>query len=317
MGEHIIEVNSLVKRFGDFTAVDNVSFSVERGSLFGLLGANGAGKTTLIRMLCGLMIADAGSASLAGIDVLKNPEEVKKRIGYMSQRFSLYRDLTADENLEFFGGLYGSRDTVGAAGRSRIFDSVGLTGMENTLAGDLPGGISQRLALACAVSHNPAVLFLDEPTAGVDPVSRRRFWDLIHERAEEGTTVVVTTHYLDEAEYCNDIVLMHSGRIVADGGPDEMKRRIISGPVFEISGSGASFLESVLEDESWVVEFSLFGDSIHIQTVEGMDSEGVKTRLLTLAGKTQDFSIERITPSLEDVFLRIIDQSESEGEEII
>ena len=307
MPEPIIEVKNLLKRFGSFTAVDRVSLSVAKGSLFGLLGANGAGKTTLIRMLCGLMKADSGTISLAGIDVLGNPEEVKKRIGYMSQRFSLYRDLTADENLEFFGGLYTVKNTATAAGRYRILDSVGLSGMEKTLAGDLPGGISQRLALACAMSHRPAVLFLDEPTAGVDPSSRRLFWDLIHELAEEGTTVVVTTHYLDEAEYCNDIVLMHNGRIVAAGGPEELKRENVRGMVFEISGNGVSSLEAVLSAEPWVEELSLFGDSIHIQVETGLDADHVRSRI------PGDFRIEGIPPSLEDVFLRVIDQSGSGG----
>jgi len=325
MDENIIEAAGLVKRFGDFTAVDKVSFQVKKGSLFGLLGANGAGKTTLIRILCGLMNADEGSALLAGVDVLKNPEEVKKRIGYMSQRFSLYRDLTADENLEFFGGLYSSGDTAGVADRRDILESVGLGGMENVLAGDLPGGISQRLALACAMSHHPAVLFLDEPTAGVDPVSRRRFWDLIHERADEGTTVVVTTHYLDEAEYCSDIILMHGGRIVAGGGPEELKRQFVTGPVFEISGTAVPFLEPLLKTDSRVEDISLFGDSLHVQVQKGMNAENVEgmlRRLLQAGGHTgepaggpgpvtaaaeSEILVEPVSPRLEDVFLRVID----------
>ena len=312
MVEDIIQVDTLIKRFGDFTAVDDVSFSIERGSLFGLLGANGAGKTTLIRILCGLMSAEAGSVSLAGIDVLKNPEEVKKRIGYMSQRFSLYTDLSVDENLEFFGGLYGSRDTFTAADRKRLLESVGLSGMGKLLAGDLPGGVSQRLALACAVSHHPAVLFLDEPTAGVDPLSRRRFWDLIHKMADEGTTVVVTTHYLDEAEYCNDIALMHAGKIVASGSPDELKRKTVPGSLFEIYGSGVLELEFLLAGEPWVQEISLFGDSLHIQTETVKDSGFVRKRVAELArGKgLTEIVIEPGVATLEDVFLRIIDQSE-------
>ncbi len=312
MPETAIEVRGLTKYFGDFTAVDNVDISIKPGTLFGFLGANGAGKTTTIRIMSGLMSASAGSVNLDGIDVLRNPEDAKRRIGYMSQRFSLYRDLTADENLEFFGGLYGSGAATTFAKRKELLKDVGLAGQSKVLTGDLPGGLAQRLALACAMSHRPAVLFLDEPTAGVDPASRRRFWDLIHERAENGTTVVVTTHYLDEAEYCDDIVLMHSGRIVAAGGPDELKRQTIPGAVLEISGTGALDLESGLEAEPWVVETALFGDAIHIQAEAGLDVDDATARVLRLInpGDSPGLLIEPVVPTLEDVFLRIVDRSE-------
>jgi ABC-2 type transport system ATP-binding protein len=290
-----------------------VSFSVKGGTLFGLLGANGAGKTTTIRVLCGLMNTDAGTVSLAGVDVLKNPEEAKKRIGYMSQRFSLYRDLSADENLEFFGGLYGSPDASTAEGRLRIFDSVGLSGFEGELAGNLPGGLPQRLALACALSHRPPVLFLDEPTAGVDPGSRRVFWNLINALADEGTTVVVTTHYLDEAEYCDHIVMMHAGRIVASGGPDELKKRTVPGIVLGISGPGAMTLEARMDRQSWVVETSLFGDTLHVQTGAGLNAAQAREMAALVADDAgcRGLSFEEITPSLEDVFLKIVDSSET------
>lgn len=309
MAEPVIMVNNLVKTFGSFTAVDHISFSVEPGTIFGLLGANGAGKTTTIRILCGLMEASGGEIRLAGIDVLASPEKAKEQTGYMSQRFSLYRDLSVEENLEFFGGLYGVEAAASPRGRRGILEEVGLENYGRELAGDLPGGVAQRLALACAMAHRPAVLFLDEPTAGVDPVSRRRFWDLIHNAAEAGTTVVVTTHYLDEAEYCDHIVLMHNGLIAASGGPDELKQKSISGLVVAVSGAGGTVLERQLEQESWVVEASLFGDSLHLQ-IDGSPGEAeVRRRITRIAEDTGSRIpvVEAIIPSLEDVFLRIID----------
>jgi len=220
-----IEVLNLTRRFGTFTAVDNVSFEVERGSVFGLLGANGAGKSTTIRMLCGLLKPSGGTARVDGEDVSRAQERVKRRIGYMSQRFSLYRDLTVGENITFFAGMYGLSGREIEARREWVLEMAGLTGREQTMAADLSGGWAQRLALGCAVLHRPPVLFLDEPTGGVDPVSRREFWDLINDLAEGGTTVIVTTHYMDEAEYCNTIHLMYGGKIVAAGPPTELRRR--------------------------------------------------------------------------------------------
>ncbi len=313
MTESAVEVRGLIKTFGRFTAVNDIGFSVERGSIFGLLGANGAGKTTTIRILCGLLAATSGTVRLAGIDVTARPEEAKKRIGYMSQRFSLYRDLTADENLEFFGGLYGSAAAATASSRKKAFGEVGLEGMEGILAGELPGGIAQRLALACAVSHDPAVLFLDEPTAGVDPSSRRMFWDLIHAAARRGTTVVITTHYLDEAEYCDRIVLMHDGRIAAEGSPGELKSGVVDGAVLEISGPGVMVLEKRFAGETWVAETALFGDAVHVQTAAGVGEAEAKERVMRLAGEEGigKPDVEAIVPSLEDVFLRVIDRAEN------
>jgi ABC-2 type transport system ATP-binding protein len=284
---------------------------VERGSIFGLLGANGAGKTTTIRILCGLLDADSGYVRLAGTDVLTEPEETKRKIGYMSQRFSLYRDLTVDENLEFFGGLYRPEAATDPSHHRQVLEMVGLGGYGGELAGLLPGGIAQRLALACALSHEPSVLFLDEPTAGVDPVSRRRFWDLIHQATDRGTTVVVTTHYLDEAEYCDHIVLMHAGRIAASGGPDELKRHSIPGPVAEVTGVSGTLLESHLEKASWAVETSLFGDAVHLQGSAGMDFPELRKKVLETArdcGEPEP-GVTSIVPSLEDVFLRVIDDN--------
>jgi ABC-2 type transport system ATP-binding protein len=220
-----IEVANLTRRFGSFIAVNNLSFSVERGSVFGLLGANGAGKSTTIRMLCGLLKPSGGTASVNGEDVTTAPERVKRRIGYMSQRFSLYRDLTVAENITFFAGMYGLSAKEIESRRTWVLEMAGLTGREQTRAAGLSGGWAQRLALGCAVLHRPPVLFLDEPTGGVDPVSRREFWDIINDMADGGTTVVVTTHYMDEAEYCNTVHLMYGGKIVAAGPPQDLRHR--------------------------------------------------------------------------------------------
>ena len=228
-GAPAITTAQLTKRFGSFVAVDSVSFQVAEGSIFGLLGANGAGKSTTIRMLCGLMAPTSGTASVAGIDISRNPEEVKRRIGYMSQRFSLYNDLTVEENITFFGGVYGLSDRELSERQKETVHLAGLEGREKVLTRELSGGWKQRLALGCAMLHRPGIVFLDEPTGGTDPISRRLFWDIINELAQAGTTVLVTTHYLDEAEYCNELVLMHAGRIVAQGSPGALKREVITG----------------------------------------------------------------------------------------
>jgi len=220
---YAVEVSGLTKAFGDFTAVDGLSFRVQEGEIFGFLGPNGSGKTTTIRMLCGILAPTRGRAKVAGYDVVKEPEKVKEQLGYMSQRFSLYSDLTVRENLEFYADVY----QVPTSGRlQRVADLIAmanLTGRENELATNLSGGLKQRLALGCAIVHRPAILFLDEPTGGVDPVSRRNFWDMIYGLAGEGITVFVTTHYLDEAEHCNTLGLMHNARLIALGTPDELK----------------------------------------------------------------------------------------------
>ncbi|MDZ7316549.1 MAG: ABC transporter ATP-binding protein [candidate division KSB1 bacterium] len=223
--EHSIVVEQLCRRFGDFTAVDHISFSVKRGEIFGFLGANGAGKTTTIRMLCGLLLPTSGRAAVAGKDIYTESDAVKQIIGYMSQKFSLYEDLTVAENLEFYAGIYGLRGTAFRRERQRVIEMMGLSGFIDKLTGDLPAGWKQRLALSCAIMHHPQVLFLDEPTSGVDPIARRQFWDLIYSLAADGVTIFVTTHYMDEAEYCNRLSIMHAGKIIALGSPNELKRR--------------------------------------------------------------------------------------------
>ena len=223
-----IEVKGLTRKFGAFTAVDHVSFDVRNGEIFGFLGANGAGKSTTIRMLCGLLRPTAGTANVGGIDVAKDPEAVKRRIGYMSQRFSLYEALTVDQNIRFFGGIYGLNKTAMEERRAFVLDMAGLKGRENALTRDLAGGWRQRLALGCAILHQPPIVFLDEPTSGVDPISRRRFWNLIGELAGKGATVLVTTHFLEEAEHCDRIAIIHAGKLAAMGTPSELKAPLLS-----------------------------------------------------------------------------------------
>ncbi len=220
-----VEALQLTRRFGSFTAVDSISFAVPRGSILGLLGANGAGKSTTIRMLCGLLRSTSGTARVAGFDINTQPEQVKQNIGYMSQRFSLYLDLTVRENIRFFAGVYGLERGEAESRLRWVLELSGLAGQEDRLTGELAGGWRQRLALGCAILHRPPIVFLDEPTAGVDPLSRRDFWELINGLAEAGTAVLVTTHYLDEAEYANRLLLIHSGRIIAEGSPGELKRQ--------------------------------------------------------------------------------------------
>ena len=223
MDEEMVVARGLTRKFGQFTAVDSIDFSVYRGEIFGFLGANGAGKTTTIRILCGLLRPSGGSCTVDGLDVARQAETVKRRIGYMSQKFSLYEDLTVGENLEFFGGVYGLKRSRLAERRSRLLKELELEKLERRMTAGLPLGWKQRLALGCAVIHQPRVVFLDEPTGGVDPVSRRNFWTMIHAMAAQGTTVFVTTHYMDEAEYCDRISIMDAGRIIALGSPAELK----------------------------------------------------------------------------------------------
>lgn len=222
--EIAISVRNLVKRFGSFTAVDNISFDVRRGEIFGFLGANGAGKTTAMRMLCGLSRPTSGSGTVAGFDIIRQAEEIKRHIGYMSQKFSLYEDLTVAENLRLFSTIYGMTDTEISMGMERVFGTLGMGNLTRTLVRDIPTGWKQKLAFSAATIHTPEVVFLDEPTGGVDPVTRRKFWEMIYRTSSEGTTIFVTTHYLDEAEYCNRVSIMVDGRIKALDSPANLKK---------------------------------------------------------------------------------------------
>ena len=258
-----IDVRGLTRRFGGFVAVDDLSFTVESGEIFGFLGANGAGKSTTIRMLCGLLRPTVGTALVGGIDVAKDPEGVKRRIGYMSQKFSLYELLTVDQNIEFWGGIYGLSGARLAARRQFVLEMAGLNGREATLTRDLPGGWRQRLALGCAILHEPSIVFLDEPTGGVDPLSRRQFWDLIDRMSAAGTTVLVTTHYLDEAEHCHRIAIIQAGRLAALGTVAELKQTFAGRPIVELHAAPPVEAMKALDAMPEVEKTSIFGTAVH------------------------------------------------------
>ena len=304
-----IQVRHLTRKFGGFTAVDDVSFDVARGEIFGFLGSNGAGKSTTIRMLCGLLQPTSGTASVGGIDVSADPEGVKQRIGYMSQRFSLYELLTVDQNIRFFGGVYGLNASRLEERRRFVIDMAGLQGREHTLARDLAGGWRQRLALGCAILHEPAILFLDEPTGGVDPLSRRQFWRLIDALSASDVTVLVTTHYLDEAERCHRVTLIHGGRLAAIGTIAEVKQVFAGRPILELRTSRAADAMRLLDDMPEVEKTSLFGTAVHVV----LRAAGIRPGLLVERLGARDIrveSIEPVSPSLEDVFLDVVERAE-------
>jgi ABC-2 type transport system ATP-binding protein len=303
-----IIVRHLTRRFGAFVAVDDLSFEVRRGEIFGFLGSNGAGKSTTIRMLCGLLRPTSGDASVGGVDVAKNPEGVKQRIGYMSQRFSLYELLTVDQNIRFFGGIYGLSPGRIAERRRFVIEMARLAGRETALARDLPGGWRQRLALGCAILHEPAILFLDEPTGGVDPLSRRQFWRLIDRLSQDGVTVLVTTHYLDEAERCHRVALIHAGRLAAIGTTTEVKGIFKGRPILEIRADRPVDAMRILDAAPGVEKTSLFGTAVHaVLRDDGVSAQALQSQLQE-AGVTV-VSAEPVLPSLEDVFLDVVDRS--------
>ena len=303
-----ITVRELTRRFGRFTAVDRVSFDVERGEIFGFLGSNGAGKSTTIRMLCGLLKPTSGTASVGGIDVSGNPEGVKQRIGYMSQKFSLYEALTVDQNIRFFGALYGLNDEQIAARRKFVIDMAGLAGRENTLARDLAGGWRQRLALGCAILHEPPIVFLDEPTGGVDPVSRRQFWRLIEDLSRSGVTVLVTTHYLDEAEHCHRIAIINAGKLAAIGTSHELKQIFADRPIVEIHSGRPVDVMKALDQMEEIQKTTIFGTAVHAVLKPGrIDVAALAERLQARALDIR--AIDRVMPSLEDVFLDVVERT--------
>jgi ABC-2 type transport system ATP-binding protein len=306
-----VELHELSKRFGTFQAVDRITLDVQEGEVFGFLGANGAGKSTTIRMLCGLLRPTSGSARVLGIDVGADPEEVKRRIGYMSQRFSLYDDLTVRHNLRFYGGVYGLRGAALADREAWAVETAGLTGKEDVLTRELAGGWKQRLALASAVMHSPRVVFLDEPTSGVDPLSRRRFWRLIDSMSADGVTVFVTTHYLDEAEHCHRLALIHAGRLTALGTVAELKAVFARKAVLEVLVPRVAEALDVLASEPYVRETSAFGTRLHV-VVDDVD-EG-RRRVLERLEATGNVPAraERIVPSLEDVFIHHVEAAGDE-----
>jgi ABC-2 type transport system ATP-binding protein len=299
-----VTVEKLVKSFGNFVAVDQIDLEVCKGEVFGFLGPNGAGKSTTIRILCGLLKPTSGRALVAGYDVNRNPEAVRQNIGYMSQKFSLYNDLTVIENLRLFAGLYSvpSKDL-----QSRIewaLTMANLKGQENLITGTLPGGWKQRLALGCAVLHKPPVIFLDEPTSGVDPITRRQFWDLIHQMAEEGVTVFVTTHYMEEAEYCNRLALIFRGKLVALGTPSELKRDSMNGELLFVECDPLGAAVEALQSAPGVSDAAVFGNALHL-VVEDADRSVPQLKSYLAARNIAVSRMEKIRPSLEDVFVSL------------
>ena len=299
-----IEAVDLTRRFGDFTAVDSVSFTVQSGEVFGFLGPNGAGKTTTIRMLIGLLAPTEGSARVTGLDVVRDRAELRTRIGYMSQKFSLYGDLTVGENIELYGGLYGVHGAHFEERRAWVLDIAGLTDSEKQPTADLPLGYKQRLALGCAVLHEPPILFLDEPTSGVDPLARRAFWDLIDSLAQAGTTVLVSTHYMEEAEYCHRLALMNRGRLIALDTPARL-RAAYDQPIYTLETANAPRIVDALADAPGIEEVAMFGRAVHIVAGDVATAES-SVRTAVMAQGEEFVGMRKVEASLEDVFVGLV-----------
>lgn len=309
-----IEINNLTKKFGKFTSVDSISFEVKSGEVFGFLGANGAGKSTTIKMLCGILEPTSGDALVGGYSVKKEPDMIKRNIGYMSQKFSLYNDLTVNENINFFSGMYGLEGRRLEERKKWVLKIANLEGRENTLAVNLSGGFKQRLALGCAVIHEPKIVFLDEPTGGVDPISRRNFWDLINDLSQSGTTVFVTTHYLDEAEYCNRIMMINAGKIIAGGSPKELKTEYLGKAIFEIECENIEDAVTILDNTDWIEGSAFFGKYVHVTISSKLNTEEIIANLNNVLKEKgiEAGRIEKIAPSLEDVFVNLLETKEKQ-----
>ena len=309
MSDWAVSLDNLVKTFGSFVAVDHVSLQVPKGEIFGFLGPNGAGKSTTIRMLCGLLSPTSGHASVAGFDIAKDPESVRRNIGYMSQRFSLYDDLTVDQNIDFFTGMYGVPRDRRAERKDYVLRMAGLTERRDALTRELSGGWKQRLALGCAILHDPPVVFLDEPTSGVDPIARGTFWKLIADLSRTGHTVFVTTHYMDEAEYCNRLALMYAGKVIALGAPAELKRDLAEHNLLRLDASGTLDAMRAIEREEGILEVAVFGSGLHV-VVDDVPSATARIRAALAAQGIAIRRLEQIQPSLEDVFVALIEAEE-------
>lgn len=299
-----VKVEGLTRTFGDFVAVDNISLEIKRGEIFGFLGPNGAGKSTTIKMLCGLLLPTSGRGFVGGYDIMKESEEIKKNIGYMSQKFSLYDDLTVEENINFFSGIY---QVINGKKRERkewALEMAGLKDRRDTITKTLPGGFKQRLALGCAILHEPPMIFLDEPTSGVDPISRRNFWNLIYEMSKAGTTIFVTTHYMDEADYCNRLALIYRGKIIAEGTPNELRQQYMKKDVLEIEVERVVEAMEVMERQK--IETAIFGSLLHA-TVDDAEQAVPHIRKILEESSIAVNRIEKIVPSLEDVFVTLIE----------
>jgi len=304
-----VETHELVKRFGDFVAVDRVTLEVARGEIFGFLGPNGAGKSTTIRILCGLLEPTEGEARVAGYDVRTEPEQIKHNIGYMSQKFSLYDDLAVEENLDFFSGIYGVPQERRGERKDYVLRMAGLTERRTSMTRLLAGGWKQRLALGCAILHEPPILFLDEPTSGVDPIARRSFWELIYQLSAAGHTIFVSTHYMDEAEYCHRLALMYRGKVVALGTPAALKQSLDSHHILYLESSDLVGSMKGLDNQPGILDVAVFGGGLHV-TVEESGSAIPQIRSLLEAQHLSISRLERIQPSMEDVFVAKIEHEE-------
>jgi ABC-2 type transport system ATP-binding protein len=299
-----VVVEDLLKRFGDFVAVNHISLETRKGEIFGFLGPNGAGKSTTIRMLCGLLTPTSGRAIVAGHDVGQEPEAVRQNIGYMSQKFSLYNDLKVIENLRLFAGLYSVPGNLVKERIAWALETANLKGQEDLISGTLPGGWKQRLALGCAVLHRPPIIFLDEPTSGVDPISRRQFWDLIYQMAHDGVTVFVTTHYMEEAEYCNRLALIFRGKMVALGTPSDLKNNSMKGELLLVECAALGRAVEALQSAPGVLDAAVFGSALHLVVPRAEEAIPQVKHYLTERG-IEVGRIEKIRPSLEDVFVSL------------
>jgi ABC-2 type transport system ATP-binding protein len=301
-----VNIESLTKRFGDFVAVDNINLTVKRGEVFGFLGPNGAGKSTTIKMLCGLLLPTSGNGFVGGYDIMKESEEIKKTIGYMSQKFSLYDDLTVEENISFFSGIYGVSNSRKKERMEWVLEMAGIRNRKDAITRTLPGGFKQRLALGCAVLHEPPIIFLDEPTSGVDPISRRNFWNLIYDMSKAGTTIFVTTHYMDEADYCDRLALIYRGKIIAEGTPNELRREYMKQNVLEIEVDRFVEAMEILQREG--IEAAIFGNLLHAVVADARSGIPRVKRILE-SSNIRVAGIEKIPPSLEDVFVTLIEEA--------
>lgn len=300
-----IEIMNLTKKFDKFVAVNNVSFNVKKGDVFGFLGPNGSGKTTVIRMIMGLVTPTSGVGKVLGYDITKENENIRQHIGYMSQKFSLYEDLTVEENLDFYAGVYNISKNKIVERKKEVLEMADLAGKENMLTSNLSGGWKQRLALGCAVIHEPEILLLDEPTGGVDPIARRKFWDLIYKLSQDGVTILVTTHYMDEAEHCNRIGFLYYGNILSLDTPSAMKDKVIDGDIIEIKVDDTLKAIDILKNNSHIKDASVYGAGIHLLVESGLPLEEIKKEIL--ADSVHTYDIKRVKPSLEDVFIFLVD----------
>jgi ABC-2 type transport system ATP-binding protein len=309
MNSWAVETDELVKAFGSFIAVDRVSLRVSRGEIFGFLGPNGAGKSTTIRMLCGLLTPTSGRALVQDLDVAVKPEQVRRNIGYMSQKFSLYDDLTVEQNIDFFAGMYGVPKEQREERKRFVLEMANLSGRRSSLTGTLSGGWKQRLALGCAILHDPPVLFLDEPTSGVDPIARGAFWDLIREMARTDHTIFVSTHYMDEAEYCHRLALMYRGRVIALGAPADLRAGLSTHVLLQLDTSAPLDTMRALEHVPGIGEVAVFGSGLHV-AVDDLEAGMNAIRARLADNGIEIRRLEKILPSLEDVFVALIEAEE-------